>query len=31
VKGTVVFDVPEQHGVLVYAPAFGAALASWTF
>lgn len=31
VKGTVTFDVPDQHGVLVYAPALGRALASWTF
>jgi hypothetical protein len=31
VKGTVTFDVPDQHGVLVYAPGLGRALGSWTY
>jgi hypothetical protein len=31
VEGTVTFDVPDQHGVVVYAPGFGRVLGSWQF
>jgi hypothetical protein len=31
VEGTVTFDVPDQHGVVVYAPALGRVLGSWQF